>query len=123
MTQAITTPTPKPAPAREGESPLCVVCSKPVEQQLDSTCRVCSQPVHVPWKQGEPESACGQIVSTQASCGIAFVCNPCVENEEPALTGPPLTRAVKKGVQRGGAPAPVLSTAEGAGVEGGAPLQ
>ncbi len=68
--------------ARPGPSPTCHVCGQPVDGRLDSTCRVCGRPVHIAWAEGQPESACSRIVSPQACCGIAFVCNPCADEEE-----------------------------------------
>ncbi|MBI3743124.1 MAG: hypothetical protein HY261_02405 [Chloroflexi bacterium] len=65
-------------------APLCHVCGKPVETNLDSACRICNRPVHISWKQGEPESACSRIVSPLNCCGIAFVCNPCADGDVPA---------------------------------------
>ena len=82
MTQAAKIQAPaRQEPETRREEPLCVVCGDPVEVQMDSTCRVCSRPVHISWRQGAPESACSQIVSPQACCGIAFVCNHCVEQD------------------------------------------
>ncbi|MCH7552760.1 MAG: hypothetical protein IIC82_02015 [Chloroflexi bacterium] len=76
-------PAPETPPAKlpERDAQACVVCGLPVEARLDSTCRVCSKPVHISWKQGEPESACSQVVNPLNCCGIAFVCNPCAEAE------------------------------------------
>ncbi len=84
MTQAKTAPAPRiePHPAvQPAQAPICHVCGKPVEEKLDSACRVCARPVHISWAQGQPESACSRVVSPPGCCGIAFVCNPCAEGE------------------------------------------
>ena len=61
--------------------PICHVCGQPVEDKIDATCRECSKPVHVSWAQGQPESACSQVVMLENCCGIGFVCNPCVQEK------------------------------------------
>ncbi len=66
------------APKKDSE-PLCHVCSKPIYDHMDSTCRMCAKPVHIAWEQGAPESACSKVVAMVQCCGIAFVCNPCYE--------------------------------------------
>lgn len=70
------------AKTRERPAPPCHVCGKAVDDRIDSTCRMCSRPVHISWAQGQPESACSRIVSPDGCCGIAFVCSPCAEAAE-----------------------------------------
>ena len=88
----MTQPQPGPAiqreerPARQlllrGEA--CHICGDPTDERLDSSCRVCSKPVHVAWTEGAPDSACSQIVNPMNCCGIAFVCNECVPKDAPS---------------------------------------
>lgn len=84
MTQAKVVAHIEARPGTREARPVCHVCRQPIEEPLDSTCRACGRPVHISWAQGQPESACSRIVSPQGCCGIAFVCNPCAEGEEPA---------------------------------------
>ncbi|MCH8190000.1 MAG: hypothetical protein IIC80_01460 [Chloroflexi bacterium] len=85
QTRPTTHDTPRDA-ARPGPSPTCHVCRKAIDDPMDSTCRSCGRPVHVAWAQGQPESACSQLIAPQTCCGIAFVCNPCAHEEEREAT-------------------------------------
>lgn len=55
---------------------LCVVCQRPIDDAVDSTCRNCDGPIHVAWKQGQEELECSRIAPSNA-CGVSFVCTPC----------------------------------------------
>ncbi len=57
---------------------LCVVCQRPIDNAVDSTCRNCDGPIHIAWKQGQEDLECSRIAPSNA-CGVSFVCTPCHE--------------------------------------------
>ena len=63
---------------------LCHVCGKPLDEQNTSQCRLCGRKFHLAWSVDAGIENWGHVWFDTRSCGMAFACKCCID-ENPEL--------------------------------------
>lgn len=63
---------------------LCHVCEKILDQCNLAQCQLCGRRFHLAWSVDAETQNCGHVWFDRRSCGMAFACKCCVD-ENPAL--------------------------------------